>query len=208
MMKVAVAIHAVKDFTPDIIAHLKDLDFIHVDVMDGKFVDNINLNLNAFKLLKRRYDIPIVAHLMVINPLEYLSKIADYIELFLFHVEIEQNIDEIINQVKKRNLKVGLVINPPTKIEKIIPYLPKINSILVMSVNPGWSGQKFIPEVVEKINSLVDYKNKFDFEIIVDGGINLNNAKLLINADVLSSSSTILNSTDPNLVIEKLKNIK
>ncbi|MHA1336505.1 MAG: ribulose-phosphate 3-epimerase [Promethearchaeota archaeon] len=208
MMRVAVAIHAVKDFTPDIIAHLRNLDFIHVDVMDGKFVDNINLNLNAFKLLKRRYDIPIVAHLMVINPLKYLSKIADYIELFLFHVEIEQNIDEIINQVKKRNLKVGLVINPPTKIEKIIPYLPKINSILVMSVNPGWSGQKFIPEVVEKINSLVDYKNKFDFEIIVDGGINLNNAKLLINADVLSSSSTILNSTDPNLVIEKLKNIK
>ncbi|MHA1335081.1 MAG: ribulose-phosphate 3-epimerase [Promethearchaeota archaeon] len=208
MMKVAVAIHAVKDFTPDIIAHLRNLDFIHVDVMDGKFVNNINLNLNAFKLLKQRYDIPIVAHLMVINPLEYLSKIADFIELFLFHVEIEQNIDEIINQVKKKNLRVGLVINPPTKIEKIIPYLPKINSVLVMSVNPGWSGQKFIPEVVEKVNSLVNYKNQFDFEIMVDGGINLNNAKLLINADVLSSSSTILNSTEPNIVIEKLKNIK
>jgi len=208
MMKVAVAIHAVKDFKLDIIAHLRDLDFIHVDVMDGKFVNNINLNLNAFKLLKQRYDIPIVAHLMVINPLEYLSKIADFIELFLFHVEIEQNIDEIINQVKKRDLKVGLVINPPTKIEKIIPYLPKINSVLVMSVNPGWSGQKFIPEVVEKVNSLVNYKNQFDFEIMVDGGINLNNAKLLINADVLSSSSTILNSTEPNIVIEKLKNIK
>ncbi|MHA1284521.1 MAG: ribulose-phosphate 3-epimerase [Promethearchaeota archaeon] len=208
MMKVAVAIHAVKDFKLDIIAHLRDLDFIHVDVMDGKFVNNINLNLNAFKLLKQRYDIPIVAHLMVINPLEYLSKIADFIELFLFHVEIEQNIDEIINQVKKRDLKVGLVINPPTKIEKIIPYLPKINSVLVMSVNPGWSGQEFIPEVVEKVNSLVNYKNQFDFEIMVDGGINLNNAKLLINADVLSSSSTILNSTEPNLVIEKLKNIK
>ncbi|MHA1344154.1 MAG: ribulose-phosphate 3-epimerase [Promethearchaeota archaeon] len=207
-MKVAVAIHAVKDFKLDIIAHLRDLDFIHVDVMDGKFVNNINLNLNAFKLLKQRYDIPIVAHLMVINPLEYLSKIADFIELFLFHVEIEQNIDEIINQVKKRDLKVGLVINPPTKIEKIIPYLPKINSVLVMSVNPGWSGQKFIPEVVEKVNSLVNYKNQFDFEIMVDGGINLNNAKLLINADVLSSSSTILNSTEPNIVIEKLKNIK
>ncbi|MFX1443322.1 MAG: ribulose-phosphate 3-epimerase [Promethearchaeota archaeon] len=207
MKKIAVSIHATDDFNLEIIKGLKDLDYIHIDVMDGKFVNNTNLNLDVFRIIRENSKYYIVAHLMVINPYDYIEKIIDFIDIFLFHFESEYVMEEIINKVKKFNKKVGLVINPETNISQIEPYLKFLDEILVMSVNPGWSGQKFIPEVINKINHLAQYKNKYNFMISVDGGININNAKLLRNADILCSSSTILNAKNPNKVIEKLKNI-
>lgn len=205
MKKVAVAIHALKDFNPNIIKGLKGLDYIHVDVMDGKFVNNTNLNLEVFKTLKERTDIPIVAHLMVINPYEYIEQIIDFIDVFLFHLESEGDKLVIINEIRKKGKDVGIVLNPDTEITEITPYLNLIDLILVMSVFPGWSGQEFIPDTIDKVNILAEYKNRYKFEIAIDGGINCENAKSLVNADILCSSSTILKADDPNNIIQSLK---
>ena len=207
MKKVAVSIHAIKNFTPDIIKELEGLDYIHVDVMDGKFVNDTNNNLDVFKILNEDYPIPIIAHLMVINPIDFIDKIIHYIDIFLFHCEIEGDKHSIIDQVKKFHKKVGIAINPDTNVSEIIPFLDKIDLVLVMSVYPGRSGQKFITDVIEKVDYLAEYKEKYKFEIDVDGGINLENAKKLRNADILSSSSTILKAKDPNHIITSLKGL-
>jgi ribulose-phosphate 3-epimerase len=204
MKKVAVSIHATDDFNTDVIKELKGLDYIHVDVSDGEFTSFQNLNLDVFQILHEKYDLPIIAHMMVINPSEFIEQIIDFVDIFTFHKEIEEDIDAIIRKVKKKNKKVGLAINPDTDIAEILSYLGSIDLVLVMSVNPGGSGQKFIPTSVEKVNHLREYKKKYNFLIDIDGGINLKNAPEL-NVDIISSTSTILNAKDPNKVIESLK---
>ena len=204
MRKVAVSIHATDDFNTDIINELKGLDYIHVDVSDGEFTSFKNLNLEVFRILHERYDLPIIAHMMVVNPSEFIEQTIEFVDIFTFHKEIEGDIDAIIRKVKKKNKKVGLAINPNTDISEILSYLGSIDLVLVMSVNPGGSGQKFIPNSVEKVNRLREYKKKYNFLIDIDGGINLKNAPEL-NVDIISSTSTILNAKDPNRVIESLK---
>ena len=204
MKKVAVSIHATDDFNTDVIKELKGLDYIHVDVSDGEFTSFQNLNLDVFQILHEKYDLPIIAHMMVINPSEFIEQIIDFVDIFTFHKEIEEDIDAIIRKVKKKNKKVGLAINPDTDIAEILSYLGSIDLVLVMSVNPGGSGQKFIPTSIEKVNHLREYKKKYNFLIDIDGGINLKNAPEL-NVDIISSTSTILNAKDPNKVIESLK---
>ncbi len=206
MKKVAVSIHATDDFNTDIIKELKGLDYIHVDVSDGEFTSFQNLNLEVFRILQERYDLPIIAHMMVNNPSEFIEQIIEFVDIFTFHKEIVGDIDAIIRSVKKKNKKVGLAINPDTNISEILSYLGSIDLVLVMSVNPGGSGQKFIPNSVEKVNQLREFKKKHNFLIDIDGGINLKNAPKL-NVDIISSTSTILNAKDPNKVIESLKNI-
>ncbi|MBD3196867.1 MAG: ribulose-phosphate 3-epimerase [Candidatus Lokiarchaeota archaeon] len=205
MKKVAVAIHAVKEFDINPISRLEELDYIHVDVMDGKFVNNTMLYLDVFTILRDNLAIPIIAHLMVTDPLEYVDRISDTVDAIFFHFEIEQDKHLIIEKIKKRGKKIGLVLNPPTKVSELMPYLPDIDYVLIMGVNPGWSGQKFIHETIEKVNKLARKKHLHNFEIDVDGGVNLENAKMLTNADILSSSSTILKAQDPNEVIQLLK---
>ena len=206
MKKVAVALHATNDFDINQIKNLENLDYIHIDVMDGKFVDNIMLNLDIFQALKENFEIPIIVHMMVEDPLYYLDKIIDYIDAFLFHKEIQFSISKIIEAVKTHKKKVGLVINPPTEVSSLLPYLNQLDLVLIMGVNPGWSGQKFIDSTIEKVNELSRCKKEFNFEIDVDGGVNLENASELSNADILSSSSTILKAENPNQIILLLKN--
>ncbi len=204
MKKIAVSIHARKNFNPDVIKDLDGLGYIHVDVADGKFANVKHTNLDAFQLLKENYNIPIIAHLMVVDPLDYLDKIIKYLHSFTFHFEIEGDKWLIINEIKKKGKNVGIAINPNTNVSEIRPYLEAIDLVLVMCVYPGKSGQKFIPQSIDKVNRLSVYKRDFDFEIEVDGGINLENAKKL-NVDILSSTSTILNSNTPNAIIQSLK---
>ncbi len=204
MRKVAVSIHATDDFNADVIKELKGLDYIHIDVSDGVFTSYQNLNLEVFQILHERYDLPIIAHMMVINPSEFIEQIIEFVDIFTFHKEIVGDINAIIRSVKKKNKKVGLAINPNTDISEILSYLGSIDLVLVMSVNPGGSGQKFIPNSVEKVNRLREYKKRHNFLIDIDGGINLKNAPEL-NVDIISSTSTILNAKDPNKVIESLK---
>ncbi|MHA2180805.1 MAG: ribulose-phosphate 3-epimerase [Promethearchaeota archaeon] len=204
MKKVAVAIHAKEDFTPRIIKGLNDLDYIHVDVSDGKFTSIRNLNLDVFRILNENYQTPIIAHMMVTNPSYYIEEIIDFITIFTFHFEIEHDISELIDKIKSKRKKVGIAINPDTDIMEIEPYLNSTDLILVMSVHPGDSGQKFIPYSIKKVSELKKLKKKYNFLIDIDGGININNAKEL-EVDILSSTSTILNASDPNKVISILK---
>ncbi len=204
MKKIAVSIHAIDEFNPDIIKGLDYLDYIHVDLADGKFTSVRHLNLDVFRILHEKYNIPIIAHLMVNNPLDYIDEIIDYIHVFTFHYEIKGDKIALINELKDRKKNVGLAIEPDTVIAEIIPYLDLVDLVLVMSVYPGGSGQKFIPHSIEKVNQLAILKKKHDFTVEIDGGINLKNANQL-NVDILSSTSTILNAKDPNKVIALLK---
>lgn len=204
MKNIAVSLHAIDDFNPDIINGLTGLDYIHVDVSDGKFTPIRNLNLDVFRILNETYETPIIAHMMVTNPSYYIEKISEYIEIFTFHFEIERDINELIEEIGSKKKKVGIAINPDTDIMEIVPYLESIDLVLVMSVYPGGSGQKFIPQSIEKVKTLKKLKERYKFLIDIDGGVNINNAKKL-EVDILSSTSTILNAKDPNNVIYELK---
>jgi len=204
MKKVALAVHANKNFDLEKINYLSGLDYIHIDVADGNFTHVKNLDLEVFSTIKSMTNTPLIAHLMVLNPLQFLDKIIDFVEIYTFHIEIEVDIENIIKEIKKKKKLVGIAIKPRTPIVKIIPFLDEIDLVLVMSVYPGKSGQKFIKETVQKVQNLASYQNDHQFLIDVDGGINIENAKLL-KADIVSSTSTILNATDPNLIISSLK---
>ncbi|TXT65288.1 MAG: putative Ribulose-phosphate 3-epimerase [Promethearchaeota archaeon] len=206
MKKVAVALHATDEFDINSVVHLKTLDYIHVDVMDGIFVNNTMLNLEVFKQLSNAFTIPIIAHLMVTNPQQYIEKIYEYTTAIFFHYEVEMDKSSIIRAIRKFDRKIGMVLNPPTPISEIIPFLKELDFVLVMGVHPGWSGQTFIPNTISKVKELATYKDQYSFEIDVDGGVNLENARKLIYADILSSSSTILKATNPNEVINSLRN--
>jgi len=204
MKNIAVSLHATDDFNPDIINGLIGLDYIHVDVSDGKFTSIRNLNLDVFRILNETYNVPIIAHMMVTNPSYYIEEIIEYVEIFTFHFEIEQDINELIDEIRSKKKKVGIAINPDTDIMEIVPYLNSIDLVLVMSVYPGGSGQKLIPQSIEKVKNLKKLKGKYEFLIDIDGGVNVNNAKKL-EVDILSSTSTILNAKEPNNVIYELK---
>ena len=182
-------------------------DYIHIDVMDGKFVNNKQFSIKEIKELSiisnKRLDI----HLMVNNPMKYIKKINDIynIQYITFHIETNKNINKIIDKVKKSNIKCGIAINPNTDIKEIEKYIDKIDSILIMSVNPGYGGQKFIKDVVYKIDYLnINYPN---INIEVDGGINnetINYVKDKVN--IVVSGSYITNSNNFQETINELKN--
>ena len=115
--------------------------------------------------------------MMVVNPYYYIKEIIDFINIFTFHFEINQDKNEIIREIREKNKGVGIALNPDTDVFKIVPYLNLIDMVLIMSVYPGGSGQKFIPESIEKVRKLKKLKEKYNFLIDIDGGININNAK-------------------------------
>ena len=204
MKKIAIAVHANQNFNLDPLEGLVGLDYMHVDVADGQFTHVINLDLDLFRFLKERYDIPIIAHMMVVDPENYIDDIIEHVDIFTFHHEINGDKNVIINEIKRRNKLVGMAISPDTSISNIVRYLNLVDLVLIMSVYPGESGQKFIPRSIEKVKNLASYKKKYNFLIDIDGGINTENAKGL-DVDILSSTSAILNAEDPNSVIELLK---
>ena len=184
------------------------IDYLHLDVMDGIFVDNISLQYNECDKIKELFKIPLDIHLMVQNPIDYIK---DFIKLepkyISFHIEAN-DIDKCIDYIKKTKTLVGLAINPATKLEKILPYLEKVDLILVMSVEPGYGGQTFINSSLEKINYLNEYriKNNLKFKIEVDGGINIDNIKK-INSDIVVIGSGITDSDNYKEQVDKIKRL-
>ena len=181
-----------------------NVDYIHFDVMDGKFVSNKNITVSELPKLidnvKKKIDI----HFMVSNPDKYIEKICYYnIEYITIHYEIK-NLEDYIDKIKNYGFKVGLAIKPETDIEKIYYLLDKINLVLIMSVEPGKSGQKFI-NVSDKINKLKQeiVNRKLNVKISVDGGINEEVLTYVKEADILVSSSFILSDLDKNVDILK-----
>lgn len=184
------------------------MDYLHVDVMDGKYVSG-KANLyssveNISRYTRKRLDI----HFMVEKPLKLIDDYA-LLDVFCmtFHLDIKNNLDEVIDKCHSYGIKVGLAINPSDDIDSIFPYLDKIDLVLVMSVVPGKPGQQFMKEVVPKIKSLRDKfkKERRDILISVDGGINNETKAFLSQADILVSGSYITNSDDLNKAIESLR---
>ena len=174
-----------------------NIDYFHIDIMDGKFVDNKELPINEVNKLSKYMEKPLDIHLMVERPLDYINNLNnENIRNITIHEEINGDKIKIINRIKDKGYKAGLSIKPNTDISKLIPYLDYIDIILIMSVEPGLGGQKFIPETVEKIDNLNKLLNNYNknIEIEVDGGINNQTIKLLknkINISVVGSYITI-----------------
>ena len=189
-------------------------DMIHVDVMDGHFVPNLTIGPPVIKALRKYTNIPFDVHLMI-NPVH--KYIKDYAEsgadIITIHPEATDSLQKSIDEIKKYKKKVGLSLNPDTKIEVIEKYLDQIDLVLVMSVFPGFGGQKFIKDVLQKIERISEIKDKnsFKFDIEVDGGINFSNFKevLKAGANVLVSGTTIFkeNNGDIKKNINFLKTI-
>ncbi len=190
-------------------------DYFHIDVMDGKFVknDTKELMLHYATLVKQISNIPLDVHLMVENIKE---NVEDYISLepnmITFHIEAcknEEEVLEIIDYIKKNNIKVGISVKPNTKIEEIYKYLPYIHNVLIMTVEPGLGGQKLIPETILKVEELKKYidKNNIEIDIEVDGGINIENVKTLEEkgANLFVVGTAIINSEDYKDTINNLK---
>ena len=179
-------------------------DYIHVDVMDGHFVPDITIGPDVIKkirpLTKKIFDV----HLMISPVDNYIKQFADAgADIITFHPEATRNIHETIRQIKKNGKKVGMSLKPRSGIELIEKFLSEIDLVLIMSVEPGFGGQKFMPEVldkVKKIRKIVDSR-KLDLEIEIDGGINFENCKAATDAgvNVLVSGSTIFKENNGNL---------
>jgi len=187
-----------------------NIDYFHLDVMDGIFVNNFQMPKEEINELSKYTEKPLDIHLMVENPEEYIDSInLKNISYITFHLEIEKDIKSIIDKIRKNNIKVGLSIKPNTIIERLIPYLDYIDLILIMSVEPGKGGQKFLDTSLDKIKKLKEYleKNNYDIKIEVDGGINDTNIQKLKDhkTDIVVSGSYIINSDNYQNQINKIK---
>ena len=187
-------------------------DMIHVDVMDGHFVPNLTIGPPVIKALRKYTNLPFDVHLMISPVHKYIKDYAEAgADIITIHPEATENLLETINYIKKFNKKVGVSLNPNSKIKLVLDHLDKINLILVMSVFPGFGGQKFMPEVLKKIEELNKIRNekKLNYDIEVDGGINFSNSKLVkdAGANILVSGTTIFHENNGDLKknIEKLK---
>ncbi len=189
-------------------------DLIHVDVMDGHFVPNLTIGPTVIKALRKYTNLPFDVHLMISPVHKYIKDFADAgSDIITIHPEATESLNESIFHIKKLNKKVGVSLNPDTEINVIESHLNNIDLVLIMSVFPGFGGQKFIPETIKKIKNLKEIKDKnnYRFDIEVDGGINFLNSKDVINAgaNILVSGTTIFkeNNGDIQKNIETLKSV-
>jgi len=180
-------------------------DLIHIDVMDGHFVPNITIGPLIVKAARKATKLPLDVHLMIENPDKYIPAFAKAgADIITIHVEASKDLERDIALIKKNGAKPGVVVNPATPVEKVFPYLDQVAMILIMSVYPGFAGQKFIPEVLPKIKKL---RQKTNIDIEVDGGVTPENAAQVIKAgaNVLVAGSAIFGVKNYRAVIEKLK---
>ena len=179
-------------------------DFIHVDVMDGHFVPNLTIGPPVIKALKKNCSIKFDVHLMISPVHKYIEAYSDAgADIITIHPEATEDLSASISKIKGLKKKVGVSLNPQTGVDVIKNYLDKIDLVLIMSVNPGFGGQKFMPEVIEKIRELkkIQIDKKIDFDIEIDGGINFENSKIAIQAgaNILVSGTTIFKSNNGDI---------
>ncbi len=185
-----------------------DTDYIHVDIMDGKFVKKKTMPFkemrNIYKYTNKRLDV----HLMVKNPKKYIEDYASLnTEYISFHIESDENIEKNLQLIKEYGIKSGLAISPDTEIKELVPYLPLLDLVLVMSVEPGAGGQDFIVKTKDKIKELKILLSEYnsDVKISVDGGINDRTKKYCTDCDILVSGSYIINGDDLQEKIDSLR---
>jgi len=189
-------------------------DMIHVDVMDGHFVPNLTIGPPVIKALRKRCSIKFDVHLMISPVHKYIDAYADAgADIITIHPEATDNLGESILKIKRLNKKVGVSLNPESQINLISNYLKEIDLVLIMSVNPGFGGQKFMPEVLDKVKKLkkIQSEKNMNFDIEIDGGINFDNCQSAIDAgaNILVSGTTVFKSNNgdikKNINLLKLK---
>ena len=179
-------------------------DMIHVDVMDGHFVPNLTIGPPVIKALRNQSSLKFDVHLMISPVHEYIDAYADAgADIITIHPEATDNLENSIKKIKEKNKKVGVSLNPESKVDLILHLLDQIDLVLIMSVNPGFGGQKFMPEVIDKLRNIkkIISEKKLNLDLEIDGGINFENCKLAkdAGANVLVSGSTIFKENSGNL---------
>lgn len=182
-------------------------EYIHLDIMDGIFVPNITFGMPIIKQIRQKTKKILDTHLMIVQPERYIEIFKEVgADILTVHYEASIHLDRTINEIKKQGMKAGVAINPHTNVNLLDDIIPYADLILIMSVNPGFGGQQFIPNSLKKISILKELilKNNSKTLIEVDGGVNLDNYQELIEAgaDILVSGNTIFNSDNPKKIIE------
>ncbi len=185
-------------------------DLLHLDIMDGVFVPNITFGPMIVEAIDMTSGIDLDAHLMIVHPEKYLTRFMDAgADWISFHTEAAEKIDECIKIIKERDKKVGLAVSPPTPFIKVRQYLERLDYFLLMTVNPGFYGQKFITDILRKIEEVKEWIIRYGLDCLiqVDGGINCTNASLVCQAgvDIVVAGAGIFKSDDYVMAIEKLR---
>ncbi|HOH96819.1 MAG TPA: ribulose-phosphate 3-epimerase [Candidatus Cloacimonadota bacterium] len=194
------------------LSRLSAADLIHLDLMDGHYVPNLSYGYPLIESIHRHTDKPLDAHLMVTNPGDYIENLSCLgVKWISFHPETVFHPHRLVQYIQSLGIKAGFALNPATPLSILDAILPELDFVLLMSVNPGYSAQSFIPSVLDKLRALDSIRKvrKLKFLIEVDGGVSDQNATQLIKsgADILVSASYIFNSSDYTLAINKLKGI-
>lgn len=171
-------------------------EYVHIDVMDGSFVPSISFGMPVIKSIRpvttRVFDV----HLMIVEPIRYIDEFADLgADIITVHVEACKDMAATLKAIHERGIKAGITLNPATSVSEIVPYLPMVDMVLVMSVNPGFGGQKFIDSSIQKLEEVAKYRTQLNlhYDIEVDGGVNFDNIQDICRAgaNVIVAGSTV-----------------
>jgi len=187
-------------------------EWIHLDIMDGVFVPNISYGFPVVKSIKSLTNKVLDAHLMIVNPDNYIERFAEYgAGVITVHYEACTHVHRTLNRIKEIGAKAGLALNPHTPVSCLEEIIVECDMVLIMSVNPGYGGQKFIPFALQKVKRVREMANKYNSSLIiqVDGGVDFNNAADLFNAgaNVLVAGNTVFSHKSPQTAIEMLLNV-
>ena len=186
-------------------------DMLHLDVMDGIFVPNISFGLPVTDSIKKHTSLPLDIHLMIDRPLRYVERFAKYADILGFHFEAGSDVSETLKAIKECGCKTCLTIKPCTPAAAVFPFLDDCDMVLVMSVEPGFGGQKFMPGSLDKIRLLRKEIDRLGLDCLIeiDGGVNLDNAAMIAEAgtDVLVAGSAVFGAPDPAEAVRRFKEI-